>query len=246
MTEQQVDIIAFAPHPDDVELHCSGTLMLLAEQGFRTGIVDLTRGELSTRGGLETRAQETAEATRILGLHARENLGIPDGCIENTPGNREKVIRSLRRYRPTTVLLPYFRDRHPDHENAARLIKEAVFFSGIEKIITEDDGVTQAAHRPSQAFYYMMAQDFDPAFIVDVSGVFDRRLMAIRAYATQFHTGEAADGPETYISTPDFMEAMVGRARRLGFLAGGRFGEGFLPVYAFGLEASAMIRPGRA
>ena len=243
MTERtDLDILAFAPHPDDAELHCGGTLLLLRDAGKRTGIADLTRGELSTRGDLESRARETADATRLLDLSMRTNLGMPDGDISNTPEHRLRIIRLLRSWRPRTVLLPYYIDRHPDHVHASELLRDAVFASGLAKNETADEhGQLQQPWRPPLAYYYMLSHDFEPAFIVDVSAVFERKLQAIRAYATQFHTGEASDGPQTYISTPQFLQSLIGRAQRLGFHVGGSYGEGFLPLQPQRLEADWLI-----
>lgn len=236
-----LDVLAFAPHPDDAELYCGGTLLLHGRAGRRAGIVDLTRGELSTRGDLATRAAETAEATRILGLTCRENLGFPDGDIANTPDHRLAVVRTLRRRRPAVVLLPWHRDRHPDHEHASVIVREALFASGLRRIETiDDDGRMQEAFRPARAYYYMLAEDFTPAFTVDISAVFDDKLAAIRAYRTQFHTGEPTEGPQTYISTPDFLESLIARSRRLGFHIGATHGEGFIPLQMMKIDVGMM------
>lgn len=239
---ETVDILAFSPHPDDAELYCAGTLLACARMGRRIGIADLTRGELSTRGTLASRARETAAATRALGLDARVNLGIADGNIANTPANRLTVIRVIRALRPSTILLPYPVDRHPDHGNASALVREALFQSGLAKVRTARGGKAQQPHRPAKAFYYMLAHDFVPQFVVDVSAGQDRKLEAIRCYATQFHTGtKAGAGPQTYVSSPDFLEALVARSRRLGFLAGARYGEGFEALQPLGVDASVLF-----
>ena len=236
-----IDILAFSPHPDDAELYCSGTLLACKRTGRRIAIVDLTRGELSTRGTAATRARETAAATRVLGLDARMNLGIPDGAIENTPANRLKVTRALRALRPATVLLPYPVDRHPDHVNASALVREALFQSGLAKVRTRDEGRPQAAFRPVKSFYYMLAHDFTPQFVIDISEEFDTKLEAVRCYETQFHTGAASTGPQTYVSTPDFMESLVARSRRLGFLAGVRYAEGFEALHMLAPSVDALF-----
>ena len=236
------DILAFSPHPDDAELYCAGTLLVLKDSGYRTGIVDLTRGELSTRGTLESRAGERIEATRILELDVRDNADLPDGGIANTPEQREAVIRCLRRYRPRTVLLPYGQDRHPDHAHASELLRDALFLSGLVKFKTyEVDGSEQTAWRPPLAYHYMLSHDFEPSIIVDVSEVQDRKLAAIRAYGTQFHTGEDDDGVATYISTPEFLASLIGRSQRLGFLVGGSFGAGFLPLQPQRFDATWLV-----
>ncbi len=237
-----IDILAFSPHPDDAELYCGGTLMLLKDKGFRTGIADLTQGELSTRGTLESREQETAAASSILQLDGRVNLGLPDGGIVNTPEQRVAVIRALRELRPRTVLLPWHDDRHPDHVHASELVKDALFLSGLVKVSTQDgSGAEQTAWRPPAAYYYMLTKDFEPSLIVDISEAQERKLAAIRAYATQFHTGEESTGTQTYISTPEFLAGLIGRSQRLGFLVGGKYGEGFLPLQPQRFEAEWLL-----
>lgn len=226
-----LDVLAFAAHPDDVELSIGGTMCRLARDGYRTGVVDLTRGELGTRGTPETRAVEAAEAGRILGLAARENLGLPDGGLANTPEHRLAVVRALRRHRPHVVLMNAPVDRHPDHPNAATLVGEALFASGLAQIETLDDaGRPQAPWRPHHALHYMQSIDFEPTFVVDVSDVWEQRIAAMRAYATQFHSGApgADDGPQTFISTPAFMEWIEARARAWGYRIGAAYGEPLL------------------
>ncbi|MFZ1728936.1 MAG: bacillithiol biosynthesis deacetylase BshB1 [Bacteroidota bacterium] len=236
-----LDMLAFSPHPDDAELYCSGTLLLLKGQGKRVGVIDLTRGELSTRGTPESRVAETAEATRILGLDHRGNLGIPDGDVANTAENRLAVVRQLRHWRPSTVLLPWHADRHPDHEHASAVVREALFASGLQRIEScGEDGMPQDPYRPAHAYYYMLSEDFTPAFIVDITSVFDAKLEAIRAYRTQFFTGEQSDEPETYISTPEFLQSLIGRSQRLGFQVGGKYGEGFYPLQPMRFDAGWM------
>ncbi|MCB2205113.1 bacillithiol biosynthesis deacetylase BshB1 [bacterium] len=242
MEASQLDVLAFAPHPDDAELHCAGTLLLLSQAGRRVGIIDLTRGELSTRGTVDSRAAETAEATRILGLDLRENLDLPDGGLANIPEQRMAVIRALRQWRPATVMLPYFEDRHPDHMHASELVRDAVFASGLAKLKSSDTaGRAQLPWRPARAYYYMLSHDFTPAFIIDISAVFEQKMQAVRAYASQFYTGENEDGPETYISTPEFLDSLIGRAQRLGFHVGGKYGEGFLPLQPQRFEAEWLL-----
>jgi bacillithiol biosynthesis deacetylase BshB1 len=236
-----IDILAFSPHPDDAELYCAGTLLACKRAGQRIGIVDLTRGELSTRGTLASRARESAAASRILGLDARVNLGLPDGDIANSKENRLAVTRTLRALRPAAVLLPYPVDRHPDHVNASTLVREALFQSGLAKVRTRDGSTTQAPHRPARAFYYMLTHDFTPQFVIDISAEFDTKMEAVRCYATQFHTGAAQEGAQTYVSTPDFMESLIARSRRLGFHIGARYGEGFESLGVLGIPVSGLF-----
>ncbi len=236
-----LDIIAISPHPDDAELYCSGALLMMKRAGRRIGIVDLTRGELSTRGAPELRSKESAAASAVLGLDARVNVGIPDGDISNTFENRLALIRTIRALRPGTLLIPPRADRHPDHEHASALARDAAFAAGLEKVRTEIEGVPQRPHRPARIFAYMMTWDFQPPIIVDVSGAQERKMAAIRCYASQFHTGVDTEGPDTYISTPDFIEALVARSRRLGFLIGARYGEGYEPMQPLGLPVEMMM-----
>ncbi|MBE0643290.1 MAG: bacillithiol biosynthesis deacetylase BshB1 [Bacteroidetes bacterium] len=241
MDTLSLDMLAFSPHPDDAELYCAGTLLLLKRDGKRVGITDLTHGELSTRGTPESRAQETTEATRILGLDYRGNLGIPDGDVANTPENRLAIVREIRRWRPHTVLLPWHTDRHPDHEHASILVREALFASGLRRVESfDEEGKRQEEYRPARAYYYMLSEDFTPGFIVDISDVFDTKLAAVHAYRTQFHNGASAEGPQTYISTPEFLESLIGRAQRLGFHVGGKYGEGFIALQPLRFEAAWM------
>jgi bacillithiol biosynthesis deacetylase BshB1 len=228
----KLDVLALAAHPDDVELCAGGTMCLLARQGYRTGVVDFTRGELGSRGTPELRQAEAAEAAAVMGLAARENLGIPDGHIENTPENQRKVIRAVRRYRPHLVLVNPLECRHPDHGAAARLAVEALFYSGLRKIETaEDDGSPQQPWRPHHVLHYMQTLVFEPTLVVDVSAVWDARVRALQAFRSQFYHPDyrPAEGePETYISNPDFFHFVEARARTYGYHIGATFGEPFL------------------
>lgn len=200
--------------------------------GYAVGIVDFTLGELGSRGTPEGRLQEAEDAGRIMDIAARENLGIPDGGIENTPENREKVIRVIRRYRPHIVLVNPLDCRHPDHGNAARLAIDAMFYAGLRKIETfDDDGEAQEPWRPNHVLHYMQAVEFEPTFVVDVSEVWEQRLEAMRAFKSQFHNPdyEAKEGePQTFVSNPEFMQWIEGRARGYGYKVGATFGEPFL------------------
>ena len=227
-----LDVLALAAHPDDVELCAGGTMCLLADQGYRTGVVDFTRGELGTRGTPESRAEEAAAASEILGLAVRENLGIPDGDIQNTKANQLEVIRSVRRHRPSIVLTTAETVRHPDHGDATRLSVDALFYSGLAKVETaEEDGTPQEPWRPHHVLHYMQALDFEPTFVVDVSDVWERRMDALLAYQSQFYQpdgGAADDEPETYISNPRFLAWVEARARTYGYRIGADYGEPFL------------------
>ncbi len=214
-----IDIIAFAPHPDDAEMGCGGLLIAMKKKGYRTGIVDLTRGELSSNGNLETRRKETLKATEILMLDLRENLDMPDGNIECNMKNKLKVISVLRKYTPGTVLFPYYQDRHPDHENSSKLIREAVFLSGLSKLET---GIQ--AHRPDIVLNYMLHHEFDPSFIVDISEYFEEKVEAIKSYDSQFFSGEN-NHIITHISTKAFKEILYTRAKYFGLKIRAEYGE---------------------
>ncbi len=221
-----LDVLVFAAHPDDAELAMGGTIARFANEGFSVGIVDLTRGEMGTRGSADTRQKEALEAAKILKTSIRENLLIPDGDIEITNGNIRKVVMLMRKYKPKIVFAPYFSDRHPDHINASKLIKRAMFVSGLEKIKTTESEIAQRAYRPAKLFYYMQTYTFEPSFIVDISNFFETKMKAVWAYSTQFHNPESSE-PETFISSPEFIEYVDARAKFYGFQVGKKFGEPF-------------------
>ncbi len=222
-----LDVLAIAAHPDDVELSAGGTMCLLRAQGYRTGILDLTRGEMGTRGTPETRAAEAAAAAEILGLAFRRNLGLPDGEIRNTKHAQRLVVQAVRATRPSIVLINAPEDRHPDHGDAARLAGDALFASGLAMLATTGmDGAPQRPHRPSHVLHYMNTLEFEPTFVVDVSSVWEQRIRAMRAFATQFDAAD--DGPATFISSPAFMQFVEARARSFGYRIGAEFGEPLL------------------
>lgn len=198
--QESLDILAVGTHPDDLEITCGGTLILLAERGHRVGAADLTAGELGTRGSAEIRARETAEASRILKVGVRENLGIPDGNIENTIENRLRVIRLIRKHRPRLLLIPYWEERHYDHVRASRLLAEAAFQSGLPKIATG-----QESFRPYRTLYYQGRIGFRPSFVVDISDTFDAKMQAIRSYRSQFHVDSGSSQPVGADAEPQTM-----------------------------------------
>jgi len=222
MTKHDVDVVAFATHPDDAEISCGGTLIKLTDAGRKVVVVDLTAGELGTRGTVETRAAEAEAATKILGLHGRENLGLPDGSLDTSQHCRQAVVESIRRWRPRALFLPYYEDRHPDHVRASRLVYEAAFLSGL---IQFDTG--QQAHRPEQLFHYMGWVEFEPTVVVDITEQADRKLEAIYAYETQFNPNKAR-GPQTRLTSPTTDWLIRSRMAHLGARIGAKYGEGFL------------------
>ena len=218
--EASLDILAFAPHPDDVELGCSGSLIAATDKGWRVGVADLTAGELSSRGTLEQRKRETERATALLGLASRFCLGLPDGGIGTDPDHRQPIIDVVRLTRPRIVLAPYWEDRHPDHYRASRLVREACFFAGVGKIGEGEP------YRPPLLYYYLLHTPFSPSFIVDVSAVWERRMDAVRAYESQFMAG--ATTATTALSRPGFLRALEARAVWFGWMIGASHGEPFL------------------
>jgi len=235
-----LDVLVFAAHPDDAELAMGGTIIRFANDGFSVGIVDLTRGEMGTRGSADIRQKEALEAAKILKTSIRENLLIPDGDIEISNGNVQKVVLSIRKYRPKIVFAPYFNDRHPDHISANKLIKRAMFVSGLEKIKTSENEIAQRAYRPAKLFYYMQTYTFEPSFIVDISNFFEMKMKAVWAYSTQFHNPESNE-PETFISSPEFIEYVDARAKFYGFQIGKKFGEPFYCEEKIELNLNGML-----
>lgn len=234
----KLDVLAIGVHPDDVELSCSGTLLNELKRGKKGGILDLTQGELGTRGTIETRYAEAMNAAKILGVHVRENCKMRDGFFRNDEEHQLKLIRYIRKYQPEIILANALHDRHPDHGRAGHLIAEASFLSGLRKIETVDDsGKPQEHWRPKYILHYLQDWYHEPDLIVDISDVFEQRMKAIEAFTTQFFSqGSGNNGPQTYISTPDFLESIIGRARMLGKRIGVRYGEGFVSEKKIGIN----------
>lgn len=231
----KLDILAIAAHPDDVELSCAGTLMMEKARGKRVGIADLTRGELGTRGTPQTRAQEAADALAVMGLDVRVNLELPDGFFENNRSSQLEVIKAIRRFQPSIVLTNAPSDRHPDHGRAAQLVKDAAWLSGLRKIETEWEGQAQTAWRPTYVFHFIQDRWLEPDFVFDISPVMEQKLSAIRAFKTQFDT-QPDDEPQTYISTPGFLQSIIDRARMTGKLIGVAYAEGFISEKKLGVR----------
>jgi bacillithiol biosynthesis deacetylase BshB1 len=232
-----VDILAIAAHPDDIELNVAGTLLKSRDEGRTIAVCDLTAGERGSRGSEELRREETRRANAVLGVDdaTRWNLRIPDGDIAITKENILKVVVAIRHFRPAVLLFPGERDRHPDHEHAHRLVREAYFDAGLRHVQTEHDGAAQEPHRPERIYTFVQRYEREPDFIIDISAQFERKLDAIGAYSSQFtipgREREVREGePETFISSPEFMEYYIARMRQWGFLIGARHGEGFNTV----------------
>lgn len=234
----KLDILAFGVHPDDVELGCSGTLMAAIADGKKVGIVDMTRGELGTRGTAETRKAESAKSTAILGVPVRENLGMADGFFQNDEAHQRKVIEMIRKYRPDIILANAFEDRHPDHGRSARLVADAAFLSGLRKIETTVDGKLQEPWKPANVFHYIQDRLLQPDFVVDISAFMDRKMESILAFSTQFYNpNPETNEPETYISSPQFLETIKARALMMGKRVGVAYAEGFCTEKTIGIRS---------
>ncbi|MCX2495474.1 bacillithiol biosynthesis deacetylase BshB1 [Pedobacter sp. PF22-3] len=230
-----LDILVIAVHPDDAELCCSGTILKHIALGKKVGIVDLTRGELGTRGTAETRDEEAADSAKILGLHIRENLRLRDGFFQNDEFHRLEVIKAIRKYQPEIILSNALEDRHPDHGRAGDLVYDSVFLSGLPKIETSVDGILQDAHRPRLLLQFIQDRYLKPDIIVDISDHMDKKIESIQAFKTQFYNPDV-EGQQTYISSPEFFESVIGRSREFGKSIGATFGEGFTSRKLLGVD----------
>lgn len=222
----KVDVLAIGAHPDDVELGCGGTLAKLISEGKKVAIVDLTQGELGTRGTNFTRAEEAAEAAKILGISARENLKMKDGFIQNSEEYQMKIVTMIRKYQPEIVLSNAIDDRHPDHAKASKLVSDACFLSGLVKIETVLEGNNQQPWRPKHIFNYIQWKNITPDFVIDITDFMQKKIDACLAYKTQFYDPNSTE-PMTPIATKDFLESLTYRAQDLGRLSGVDFAEGF-------------------
>jgi len=233
----KLDILVFAVHPDDAELGCSGTLLKHKAAGKKVGVIDLTRGELGSRGSAETRDVEAKDAAVILGLDIRENLAMRDGFFKNDEEHLLQVIRKIRQYQPEIVIGNALTDRHPDHGRASKLINDAVFLSGLVKIRTEMDGVSQQQWRPDLLLHFIQDTYIKPDILIDVTEFWDKKMESIHAYKTQFYSPDYDEENQTYISNPDFVKAVEARARDYGKSIGVRYAEGFTSSKLLGVES---------
>lgn len=231
----KLDILAFGVHPDDVELGCAGTIMAAIDQGKKVGIVDLTRGELGTRGTPTTRTQEAAAAAKIMGVDVRENLDMADGFFVNDEAHQRKIIALIRKYQPDIILANAPEDRHPDHGRSAKLVSDAAFLSGLRKIETIHEGVTQNAWRPAYTFHYIQDRFIQPSFVIDITAYMERKMEAVLAYGTQFTNADTSE-PQTYISSPQFLETVKARALMLGKRIGVGYAEGYISEKIIGFS----------
>ncbi|HRD58656.1 MAG TPA: bacillithiol biosynthesis deacetylase BshB1 [Ferruginibacter sp.] len=232
----KLDVLAIGAHPDDVELSCSGVLLVEKKNGKKVGIADLTQGELGTRGTAETRKQEATDAAAILGLDIRVNIGLRDGFFQNNEADQLEVIKIIRKFKPEIVLCNAPSDRHPDHGKGASLVRDACFLSGLRKIKTAFEGVDQEAWRPKYVLNYIQDRFLQPNFVIDISDVMQTKLEAIKAYGTQFNSTDNSE-PQTYISTPNFLDSIIYRSKMMGKMIGVQFAEGFISEKMIGLKS---------
>ncbi|MBF00586.1 bacillithiol biosynthesis deacetylase BshB1 [Flavobacterium coralii] len=222
----KLDILVFGSHPDDAELSCGATIAKEISLGKKVGIIDLTRGELGTRGTAEIRDEEAAEAGRILGVEVRENLRFRDGFFTNDEKHQLEVIKMIRRYRPDIVICNAIDDRHIDHGKGSKLVSDACFLSGLRKIETTHQGENQEAWRPKLVYHYIQWKNLIPDFVVDVTGFMDKKVASLMAYKSQFYDPDSKE-PVTPIATKNFKESILYRAQDLGRLINTEYGEGF-------------------
>jgi len=234
----KVDILVIAAHPDDAELACSGTILKQVQLGRTVAVVDLTRGELGTRGTAEIRAQESAAATKLLGLKARSNAGFADGFFESDQAHCLELVKYIRYYQPEIVLCNALEDRHPDHGKGSELASRACFLSGLIKIETNWEGNTQQAWRPKNVYHYIQDRYIKPDFIVDISAHWEGKLACIHAFKSQFYNPAATNDtePQTYISGKAFLDSIQSRAREFGHAIGVEYGEGFTKEKHIGVK----------
>lgn len=239
MAVQKLDILVIAAHPDDAELGCGGTIAKHIARGHRVGVADLTRGELGTRGTAATRDAEAAAAGAVLGLAVRENLNLPDGFFQNQREHQLAVIDVIRRYQPAIVLTNAPSDRHPDHGRGAQLVADSCFLAGLPKVVVP--GSEQHPWRPKAIYHFIQSHYLQPDFIIDISGFWQQKLAAIKAFKTQFYDPESTE-PATFISTPGFLKALEARAVEFGHSIGAEHGEGFIKRQALGLQSLFDLR----
>jgi bacillithiol biosynthesis deacetylase BshB1 len=232
----KLDILAIGVHPDDVELGCAGTIMSAIAEGKKVGIVDLTRGELGTRGTAETRKVEAQNAAKVLGVEIRENLGMADGFFQNDESHQRLLIQTIRKFQPTIILANAPEDRHPDHGRSAKMISDAAFLSGLRKIETTLNGISQKEWRPTYVFHYLQDRFLQPSFVVDISKYMDKKLESVLSYTTQFYNPDLNE-PQTYISSPQFIETVKARAMMLGKRIGVDFAEGYITEKMIGINS---------
>jgi bacillithiol biosynthesis deacetylase BshB1 len=233
---QKLDILAFGAHPDDVELGCGGTLLAAVAEGKKVGIIDLTKGELGTRGTVADRSKEALLASEIIGATIRENLGMQDGFFVNDQEHQIAVIEMIRKYQPDIILCNAPEDRHPDHGRAAKLVADAAFLAGLVKVQTTHNGVIQSAWRPTHVFHYIQSRNLQPNFVMDISAHMDKKMESILAYTSQFYNPNSNE-PNTFISSDSFLAFIKGRAKEFGQQIGVQYAEGFISEKMIGIQS---------
>ncbi len=237
----KLDILAIGVHPDDVELSCAGTLLKEIGRGLKAGILDLTQGELGTRGSAELRLKEAEAAAKILGVSCRENLGMKDGFFKNDEEHQKAIIQILRKYQPDIVLANAIDDRHPDHGRASKLISEACFYSGLRRIETKLNGQKQKAWRPKAIYHYIQDYFLKPDFVVDVTPYAERKVEAIKAFGSQFYDPNSNE-PSSPIAVENFFDYVNGRMVQMGRYIGVDFGEGYTVERPIGLDSLSIVK----
>jgi len=231
----KLNVLAFGAHPDDAELSCSGTLISQIRKGNTAGIIDLTRGELGSRGTAEIRDQEGEDARKIIGASIRENLNLEDGFFRNDRETQMKAITVIRKFQPEYILCNATDDRHPDHGRAAKLIEDAVFLAGLIKIETTENGTPQNLWRPKMVLHYIQDRYINPDIVIDISDVWEQRMESIKAHRSQFYDPNSNE-PETYVASKIFFEMIESRAREMGRSSGFKFAEGYTCGRMFGIK----------
>ncbi|MEM7655936.1 MAG: bacillithiol biosynthesis deacetylase BshB1 [Bacteroidota bacterium] len=232
---QKLDVLLLAAHPDDVELGAAGTVLKLTDMGKAVGIVDLTAGDLGSRGTPELRLEESAAAAQLMGLAARENLHFRDGFFTHDEAHLKAVIRMIRRFQPEVLICNAPEDRHSDHGKGSKLVRDAAFLSGLAKIETEWEGQAQQHWRPKRTFFYIQDYNLQPDFVVDITPYFERKMEVIKAFRSQFYD-PSGEGPQTYISSSEFWDWLAARASNMGHIVGVKYGEGFISETALKVE----------
>ncbi|RME15142.1 MAG: bacillithiol biosynthesis deacetylase BshB1 [Bacteroidetes bacterium] len=237
----KLDILAFGAHPDDVEISCVGTILKHIDLGYTVGIIDLTGGELGTRGNKDIRLKEAEAARQMIGAHIRENLNMRDGFFKNDEDHQLAIITKIRQYQPDIILANAPSDRHPDHGRAAHLIEECAFLSGLYKIETFINGEKQMAWRPKAVYHYIQDYYLEPHFVVDISEYFHRKMNILKCYASQFYNPNSTE-PETPISGKSFFDVIEGKARMWGRYISVEFAEGFIVNRPMGVEDITKLK----
>jgi bacillithiol biosynthesis deacetylase BshB1 len=237
---QKLHILAIGVHPDDLELSCAGVLIKHSQMGQKVGILDLTAGELGTRGTAEIRLGEAQNAAKVMGLAVRECAGMRDGFFKNDEEHQLQLIKYIRKCQPDIVIANALEDRHPDHGRAGRLIADACFLAGLRRIETVEDGNSQAAWRPKRVFHVIQDRFIEPTFVVDISETFEQKMEAIKCYKSQFHDPNSNE-PMTYIASQNFLQAIEARAYLMGKRIGAKYGEGFVSENVPGVANLDML-----